>query len=77
MDQPKPSMGRIVHCYAFLPSNGTATCPAIITEVFSDDRVNLTVFYPDGTTGPMTYAPLVTSEAEKSWVGFWWWPPRT
>lgn len=43
-----PSIGRIVHVIGpDAESNGAAVAPAIITRVWSEDLVNVTIF-PDG-----------------------------
>lgn len=61
-----PSVGRIVH---YKNEHGHLLA-AIITCVWSDERVNLTVFYPDGSTAP------VSSAARGDAPGQWNWPPR-
>jgi hypothetical protein len=64
--EQKPSIGRIVHF-----KRGDVACAAIVTRVWSDTMVNLTVFDPDG--GPdvkFTSSRYGTGDTE------WSWPPR-
>lgn len=61
-----PSVGRIVH---YKNEHGHLLA-AIITCVWSDERVNLTVFYPDGSTGQVSRASCGDD------VGRWNWPAR-
>lgn len=69
--EQKPSVGRIVH---FFEDVGSEPQAAIITEVFSDDCVNLTIF-------PSVQPPIVDktsiskkTEFQKSYC--WDWPAR-
>ena len=71
----KPSIGRIV-MHRGVESNVAVEHPAIITRVWSDVCVNLTVF-PDAGV-PVARASqifLADPEAEAGSHG-WWWPPR-
>lgn len=77
MDQ-KPSVGRIVHLnkvYGREDSPKGQPYPAIITHVFSDTCVNLSIFN-DGSF------PLGANELTRTSVMFgtdagqWSWPPR-
>jgi hypothetical protein len=72
----KPSIGRIVIHRGIL-SNGTLLHPAIITRVWTDETVNLTVF-PD--FGPPSLQPsqtLIADPNDGDETGFgWYWPPR-
>lgn len=73
----KPSLGRIV--LTFLTpeeNNGSEVAPALITRVWSDDMVNVTVF-PDAEYGPVrrTSVRLVDSQPSESGPACWW-PPR-
>lgn len=67
----KPSVGRIVHFHATTGAdefNGSKTHPAIITRVWSDDCVNLHVFFDAN-------APQVRTSCSAS-LGMWSWPER-
>lgn len=72
--EQKPSIGRIV-LFRGEKSNGVNEHPAIITRVWSDTCVNLTVFLDNG-------APIVPTSVnheenlESSTNPAWRWPPR-
>jgi hypothetical protein len=71
MSEQKPSIGRIV-IYK-LPDaeperNGTREHPAIITRVWTDDCVNLTVFFDATHSEPRT--------SQQRSAGRWDWPVR-
>lgn len=70
---PVPSVGRIVHYTPGPADRWQGTLAALVTRVWgatSDACVNLTVFYPDGSTAP------VSSAARGDAPGQWNWPPR-
>lgn len=75
----KPSLGRIVLFKSKDPlhlSNGADEAPAIITRVWSDTCVNLTVFRD--ATEPLAVTSVVLAEdfeASGQWTA-WRWPPR-
>jgi hypothetical protein len=60
-------------------TNGTRWHPAIITQVWNDTRVNLTVFWAGGSVGPKSSALLLPDEAFADGVhcanSGWRWPP--
>lgn len=66
MEAQKPSIGRIVH---YRDEQGT-TCAAIITTVWTDTCVNLTVF-PNGAP-PVCRSSMLLGDGH----GQWSWPPR-
>lgn len=81
----KPTVGRIVFVVGGpAKANGTDVAPAIITRVWSDHMVNVTVF-PDAGISPAvaaTSVQLADTEDEaralltdQSRVAYW--PPRT
>lgn len=63
----KPSIGRIVHVCT--DANGTVE-PAIITRVWSDTCINVTLF-PD-CADPHSLTSIVQGEG----IHEWQWPPR-
>ena len=67
-----PTQGRIV---LFQSSPLLPTSPALVTWVWDNDMVNLTVFMPDGSTTPKTSVPY--HDVDDTY-GFqrWYWPPR-
>lgn len=73
----KPSLGGIV--FTFLApeeNNGADVAPAIITRVWSDDMVNITVF-PDAGYGPIRKTSVKLVESQPGEPGpACWWPPR-
>lgn len=76
MSEQKPSVGRIVHyrlCEQEPTINGTDVHPAIITRVWSDTCVNLTVFPDAAEPFFKTSVLLCEGRGEKS---RWFWPPR-
>lgn len=64
-----PSVGRIVHFYV---GPKFETQPAIITRVYSDTCVRLTVFAADGST----YLADSVEHANNAEGRWWCWPPR-
>jgi hypothetical protein len=76
----KASLGRIVLvCGESVKYNGADVAPAIVTRVWSDDMVNLTVF-PDAETGLRAtsvhiYADEQSARASGNHVAAYW-PPR-
>jgi hypothetical protein len=72
MGDQKPSVGRIV-LYSRLDSNGRTEHPAIITNVFSDTTVNVTVF-PD--VAPMSQSRTSVVYNDTPGNHTWRWPPR-
>ncbi len=68
----KPSLGRIVLFHNF-DSNATKEHPAIITRVWSDTCINLTVF-PDYSVS-IVRSSVNQDEEMKQEFG-WRWPPR-
>lgn len=71
----KPTIGRIVHVH--LPddvySSGSLTPhAAVITKVWNDSCLNVTVFKPDGSTEPRTSVTYSDSPMEMNWS----WPPK-
>lgn len=73
--EQKPSVGRIV-LFRSLESNGAKEHPAIITRVWSDGCVNLTVFPDYGEPvlkSSVTFAEISETTAESY---AWRWPPR-
>jgi len=75
MHDQKPSLGRIVLFRAH-HANGKSEHPAIITRVWSNECVNLTVF-PD-TQLPISYTSVLQNESlTEGWQSCAWrWPPR-
>jgi hypothetical protein len=71
----KPSKGRIVLVHG-MESNGEFEHPGIITRVWSDTCVNVTVFRDDGL--PSLLTSVCYDEApENLEEGYGWrWPPR-
>jgi hypothetical protein len=69
----KPSVGRIVLFYG-IEANGMLEHPAIITQVHSDEVVNLTIFLnaamPQWRTSVQLYDP------NRPRPSYWRWPPR-
>jgi hypothetical protein len=74
MSEQKPSPGRIV-LVSDAEHNGVTEHPAIITRVWSDTCINVTVF-------PDCWAPFCKTSVEKSedesreQKDTWRWPPR-
>lgn len=70
----KPSIGRIVHYVSYGTPGGeySSECrPAIITAVYSEGEVHLTIFNPDGDFRKK----CCHSEGSKT-GGTWHWPER-
>jgi hypothetical protein len=74
MDQ-KPSIGRIV-LFRTHASNGALEHPAIITRVWSDTCVNLSVFPDFGEPQPRTSVNQNESLDGPNQDYAWRWPPR-
>jgi hypothetical protein len=74
----KPSIGRVVHLVGVhAMGNGVDVAPAIITRVWSDTLVNVTVFPDCGTPHSATSVKLVDDETEaRSLTNAAFWPPR-
>lgn len=77
--QPKPSIGRIVLFKSKEPNdlgNGAEEVPAIITRVWSEQMVNLTVFRDNAA--PITKTSVgYADDLDASGNYFAWrWPPR-
>lgn len=71
----KPSLGRIV-LFRSLDSNGSKEHPALVTRVWSDTCVNLTVF-PD--YGELVFKTSVNQNESLEGPNqelAWRWPPR-
>lgn len=67
-EQQKPSMGRIV-----IYVDGTRRrAPAIVTWIYADGNVNLTVFWNGAMPEPM--GPVPYDPDGSAWT--WHWPPR-
>ncbi|WP_428668090.1 hypothetical protein [Runella sp.] len=84
MPEQKPSLGRIVFFHPGnsvdkqLP-NGMEAAPAIITQVFSDTMVNLSLFLASPGGEPVRQEWSVShKDAEYLIEGshYWDWPPR-
>lgn len=79
----KPAIGRIVHFALETGAsaiNGQRVFAAVITAVFSDERVSLTVF-TDATWGGadewlLRRTSIMKSESGNPEDGCWHWPPR-
>lgn len=74
-----PTLGRIVW-YTPESSEGVACdgdgrCAAIVTRVWSDGKVNLTVFDANGHTHPRATVTLVQPESERPEGRFCEWMP--
>ncbi len=70
----KPSIGRIV-LFRGEKSNGANEHPAIVTRVWSDTCVNLTVFLDNGAPFVVTSATQ-DEDVESGSLRAWRWPPR-
>ena len=68
----KPSIGRIVIHHG-VQSNGEQRHPAIITRVWSDELVNLTVFPDNGFPISQTSQSLI--DPNEGLIG-WYWPNK-
>lgn len=68
----RPTLGRIV-LYRGIQSNGSMVHPAMVTAVWSDTCVNLTVFRDNDC--PVTRTSAVQLENPELGTG-WFWPPR-
>lgn len=68
----KPSIGRIVHFYQI----NEPVVPAIITQVWDDEHVNLRVFQDNAYT-PELHISVALAESGGGAMQKWWcWPPR-
>lgn len=94
MSEQKPSIGRIVHYKERSPSggdgeggygrdvewNGSKVAPALITRVWSDTCVNLTIFPDNGVPYTRTSVYLLADEAAADSPAGGsircYWPPR-
>jgi hypothetical protein len=81
IDEPKPTIGRIVH-YTFQKNADESdrgqsdTVPAIIVQVWSDVCVNLRVFQ-DGDANPRWQTSVVKRDESNEANGdYWEWPTR-
>lgn len=72
MAEQKPSLGRIV-LYRGIVSNAANEHPALVTRVWSDTCVNLTVF-PD--YGSQELRTSVNQDEAMEQTQGWRWPPR-
>ncbi len=70
----KPSIGRIV-LFRRENVNGVDEHPAIITRVWSDTCVNLTVWLDGGATFFASSA-MLNEDMESADRNLWRWPPR-
>jgi hypothetical protein len=76
MDQPLPSVGRIVH---YFTQDGAEVRPAIITRVWSPECVNLQVFgepLPNEPQGMFPTSVMKHLDGAQSKPRTWTWPPR-
>jgi len=74
-----PTVGRIVHFYAKLidgsPASASPPQAAIVTNVWNDRRVNLTVFGHDGSSNPITSVRLQQPGDEADGNAYCCWMP--
>ena len=73
MSKPVPSLGRIVHVTTKEMINGQYTHAAIITQVWGDDMINVTVFPGSGPS--IGYGSIFHQDSERKGDTFWFWPP--
>ena len=71
----KPSLGRIV-LYRSIDNNGTREHPALVTRVWTDTCVNLTVFPDFGQLLLKTSVVQNESLEGPNQDNAWRWPPR-
>jgi hypothetical protein len=74
-----PSIGRIVifqQSELEAPVNGSREHPAIITRVWSDQMVNLTVLFDSSGAAPRGSIYLESSDSRPAQGPSWHWPPR-
>jgi hypothetical protein len=71
----KPSLGRIV-LFRSHDSNGASEHPAMITRVWSDTTVNLTVFPDNSLPFAITSVGLNEDMKQGEQHRAWRWPPR-
>jgi|GEM_PF-1150510 len=70
------TVGRTVHYHAAADerANGAAVHPAIVTRVWSDRCVNLTVFFDNSPPAPRSSVEMADQQnVDRRWS----WPPRT
>lgn len=82
----QPSIGRIVHVIGpDAESNGAKVAPAVITRVWSEDLVNVTIFADGAAPVTRTSVKLYASEDEARGITLHdhrfppnqaFWPPR-
>lgn len=75
MGEQKPSIGRIV-LFRSLESNGSSEHPAVVTRVWSDTCVNLTVFPDFGEPVLKTSVNQNETLDSPNQNLAWRWPPR-
>jgi hypothetical protein len=68
----KPSLGRIVLFHEL----GKEPAPAIVTRVWTDTTVNITVFRDAIDSQPRTSVEYADPENPAGRSEFWSWPPR-
>jgi len=75
----KPAIGRIVHYFPrteeLHANNLTLPIAAVITAVWSEQRVNLKLIMDGPEDRWRTSVSLLPAESEDP-AGFWVWPPR-
>lgn len=74
----RPSVGRIVHFYTddktkHFNGQGAGPYPAIVTQVWTDDMVNLKVLHWGGTYDEGSVSSHAGDPMGKR---YWEWPPR-
>lgn len=73
---PKPTVGRIVHYRLKEGKSKGEIRPAIITRLWTDDCVQLTVFVDGSNDGYDSLTIWETSVNRGDEVGYWNWPAR-
>ena len=72
----RPSLGRIVHCLTRQPDGSQKESAAMITYVYDDDTIDMTVFARGIAAAPLTAIKMDgkndPAESAYSWV----WPSR-
>jgi hypothetical protein len=73
----KPSVGRMVHVKVYpAENNGQDYAPGIITRVWSDEMINVSVLL-DSPSGPVQKTSVKLSEDRPENARHdAWWPPR-
>lgn len=74
MSQQAPSLGRIVLVTTPERLNGQLENAAIITQVWNDDMINVTVF--PGSGAPFNIGSVFREGHADAKVRFWRWPPH-